>query len=86
MYIRIEKELIALIRERKERGEFDLDEYEYALLDPAIERVAGSDLSRIEDDREFDQKLIERIAHYKHWYYQTAQTYRLPPSGLFRFY
>lgn len=85
VYVCIERELIRLITERKKRGTFDLDEYEYALLKPAIERVAGSDLAYIDDDREFDQKLIERIAHYKHWYYQTAQTYRLPTLRIIPF-
>lgn len=57
VYVRIEHELIQLIKERKNRGYFDLIEYEYALLDPAIERVVGEDLCDIENDKEFDEQL-----------------------------
>jgi len=58
IYVRIEQELIHLMKERKERGYFDLVEYEYALLEPAIERVVGEDLSDIENDRKFDEQLL----------------------------
>lgn len=77
VYNRIEKELTLLSKKRKERGTFDLEEYEYALLDPAIERVAGASLAEIEDDRTFDMELIARKALYQRWYYQTAAKYRL---------
>jgi len=85
VYIRVEKELIHLTKERKERGYFDLVEYEYALLEPAIERVVGEDLSDIEDDREFDEQLLKFKMLYKNWYYQTAAKYRLPTLRIIPF-
>jgi len=85
VYIRIERELVRLISERKERGTFDLDEYEYALLEPAIERVVGEDLSDIEDDGEFDEQLLVYQSLYRHWYYQTARKYRLPTLRIIPF-
>ena len=85
IYIQIEKELRLLVKERKERGVFDLEEYEYALLDPAIERVAGKSLAEIEDDRTFDMALIARKALYQRWYYQTAVKYKLPTLRIIPF-
>jgi len=84
-YIQIEKELKRLVKKRKERGVFDLEEYEYALLDPAIERVAGASLAGIVDDRTFDMELIARKALYQRWYYQTAAKYRLPTLRIIPF-
>ena len=74
-----------MITERKERGTFDLDEYESALLEPAIERVVGEDLSDIENDREFDTQLAVFKTLYRHWYYQTARKYRLPTLRIIPF-
>ncbi len=85
VYVRIERELMRLITERKERGTFDLDEYEYALLTPAIERVVGEDLSDIDDDREFDRQLTVYKSLYQGWYYQTAAKYRLPTLRIIPF-
>ena len=67
-----------LIKERRVRGNFDLVEYEYALLEPTIERVVGEDLSDIENDTEFDEQLVRFKILYHYWYYQTAAKYRLP--------
>jgi len=85
IYVRIEQELIHLMKERKERGYFDLVEYEYALLDPAIEHVVGEDLSDIENDREFDEQLLKFKTIYKNWYYQTSAKYRLPTLRIIPF-
>lgn len=65
-YLRIEKELKWLVNERKKRGEFDLDDYELALLEPAIERAAGVSLQAIDDDEKFDEGLqIQKNFVYK---------------------
>ena len=85
IYICIEKELTLLVIERGQRKKFDLEEYEYALLDPAIERVAGASLAKIENDRTFDMELIARKKLYQHWYYQTAAKYRLPTLRIIPF-
>lgn len=85
VYVRIEHELIQLMNERKNRGRFDLIEYEYALLDPAIERVVGSDLCDIKNDKEFDEQLTTFKTIYTNWYYQTAAKYRLPTLRIIPF-
>lgn len=85
IYVRIEQELINLMKERKERGYFDLVEYEYALLEPAIERVVGEDLADIENDREFDEQLLRFKPLYTSWYYQTTTNYRLPTLRIIPF-
>lgn len=85
VYVRIERELIQLIKERKTGGHFDLSEYEYALLEPAIERVAGADLCGIDNDREFDRQLMVFKTIYQCWYYQTAVKYKLPTLRIIPF-
>jgi hypothetical protein len=85
VYIHIEKELTLLIKERKKRGYFDVIEYEYALLDSAIERVVGEDLCDIENDKEFDEQLTTFKTIYLNWYYQTAVKYRLPTLRIIPF-
>lgn len=85
VYVRVEQELIQLIKERRARGNFDLSEYEYALLEPAIERIAGADLCNIDNDREFDQQLMVFKTIYQCWYYQTAAKYRLPTLRIIPF-
>ena len=44
------------MKERKERGYFDLVDYEYALLEPVIGHVVEEDLSNIENDRRYFSK------------------------------
>lgn len=85
VYVRIEHELIQLIKERKNQGYFDLIEYENALLDPAIERIVGTDLCDIENDKEFDEQLMTFKTIYLNWYYQTAAKYRLPTLRIIPF-
>lgn len=85
VYIRVEQKLIQLTEEREKRGYFDLIEYESAFLEPAIERVAGEDLSDIDNDHEFDEQLMKFKALYQFWYYQTAAKYRLPTLRIIPF-
>lgn len=85
VYVRIEHELTLLTKERNKRGYFDLIEYEYALLDPAIEHVVGEDLCSIENDKEFDMQLAKFKTIYRNWYYQTAVKYKLPTLRIIPF-
>ena len=85
VYVRVERELIKLIKERKKRGYFDLVEYEHALLEPSIERIVGEDLCDIENDKEFDEQLTTFKTIYINWYYQTAVKYRLPTLRIIPF-
>lgn len=85
VYVHIEHELIQLIKERKNQGHFDVIEYEYALLEPAIERVVGADLCDVENDKEFDEQLMTFKTIYINWYYQTAAKYRLPTLRIIPF-
>lgn len=77
-YLRIENELISLMRERENKESLVSVDYEYALLSPAIERVAGNTLTKINDDNEFKIKLHESEKLYTRWYYFIAYQYRLP--------
>lgn len=78
VYLAIEKELLTLIEERKNEESSVLEDYEWALLAPAIERVAGNDLSEIKYDRVFERKLFELQKIYHRWYYFVAYKYKLP--------
>lgn len=85
IYLRIEKELIILIREKEDKNSLISEDYEYALLAPAIERVAGNALARIDDDGEFEKKLFELEKTYHRWYYAVAYQYKLPTLRIIPF-
>lgn len=84
-YLQIERELINLRKEKNDKESFISDDYRYALLEPAIERVAGNNLSHIESDRWFDKRLTELKKKYHHWYYNIAYTYKLPTMRIVPF-
>lgn len=85
IYLAIEKELLTIIEERRDKESFVLEDYEWALLDPAIERVAGNDLSEIEYDRVFEKKLSKLQKTYHRWYYSVAYKYKLPTIRIIPF-
>lgn len=85
IYIKVEKQLISLIQDRKLKESYVTEEYEYALLSPAIERVAGNSLVNIKDDGKFEANFIERNRVYTQWYYSIACKYRLPTLRIIPF-
>ncbi len=78
IYLAIEKELLTIIEEKRDKESFVLEDYKWALLDPAIERVAGNDLSEIEYDRVFERRLSKLQKTYHRRYYFIAYKYKLP--------
>ncbi|PIP14709.1 hypothetical protein COW98_04200 [Candidatus Roizmanbacteria bacterium CG22_combo_CG10-13_8_21_14_all_35_9] len=84
-YLQIEKELINLMKERDDKENLVNDDYHHALLEPAIERVAGNNLSHIESDRWFDKRLTELKKKYHRWYYDIAYKYKLPTMRIVPF-
>ncbi len=85
VYLRIEKQLTLLIQDRKLKESYVTEEYEYALLSPAIERVVGNSLTNVRDDGRFEIKFIERKRIYTKWYYSVACKYRLPTLRIIPF-
>ncbi len=85
IYLKIEKQLTLLIQDRKLKESYVTEEYEYALLSPAIERVVGNSLTNIKDDGIFEIKFIERKRVYTQWYYAVAWKYRLPTLRIIPF-
>lgn len=85
IYLQIEKQLILLIQDRKLKESYVTEEYEYALLSPAIERVVGNSLTNIKDDGKFEIKFTERKRVYTQWYYAVACKYRLPTLRIIPF-
>lgn len=84
-YLEIEKELINLINEKSEVDGTAAEDYERALLEPAIERAAGNSLCKVEDDLEFEEKLETLKIKYKTYYYSVAYKYKLPTPRLIPF-
>lgn len=78
IYLEIERQLTILIQDKGEKESYVPEEYENALLSPAIERVAGDSVSNIQSDSLFEKKLIERKRIYTLWYYSVVRNYRLP--------
>jgi hypothetical protein len=85
IYLQIEKQLILLIQDRKLKESYVTEEYEYALLSPAIERVVGNSLTNIKDDGNFEIKFVERKRLYTQSYYAVACKYRLPTLRIIPF-
>lgn len=84
-YLEIEKELVNLITEKSEVDGTASEDYERALLEPAIERAAGNGLGEINDDFEFEEKLIVLRIKYKTYYYSVAYKYKLPTPRIMPF-
>lgn len=84
-YLEIEKELINLITEKNEVDGTAAEDYDRALLEPAIERAAGNYLCKIEDDFEFEDKLELLRIKYRTYYYSVAYKYKLPTPRLIPF-
>lgn len=85
VYLKIEKQLTLLIQDKELKDNHVTEEYEHALLAPAIERVAGDSVSNIKSDTRFESKLTERRRIYNQWYYSVARKYRLPTLRIIPF-
>lgn|GEM_PF-1346058 len=85
VFMAIEKELIFLIQERNNKESLLLEEYEYALLSPAIERIIGNKLRDIDDDGIFSIRMAELRTTYIRWYYKVAYQYKLPTMRIVPF-
>jgi len=77
-YLAIESEIITIKIEREEKDNIIHEDYERALLSPAIERAAGNSLRKIRDDLVFEQRLEKLQKEYQRWYYKIAHEYKLP--------
>src|SRR3990167_5440231 len=79
-YLSIEIEIIALKIARQDKENIVHEDYESAILSPAIERAAGDSLRNIKNDLVFEKRLEELQKEYQRWYYQVAYKYKLPDS------
>jgi len=77
-YLAIESEIITLKIERQDKENIVHEDYERALLSPAMERAAGNNLKKIKDDQVFERQLEELRRRYQRWYYEIAHEYKLP--------
>ena len=77
-YLAIEREIITLKIERQDKENIIHEDYERALLSPAIERAAGNSLKNTRDDLVFEIQLEELRKRYQRWYYEIAHEYKLP--------
>lgn len=85
IYLKIEEQLALLIQDKGEKESYVPEEYENALLAPAIERVAGDSVSNIISDARFERELTERKRIYNLWYYSVARKYQLPTLRIIPF-
>ncbi len=77
-YLAVEGEIITLKTEREEKENIIHEDYERALLSPAIERAAGNSLRNVRDDLVFENQLEGLRKKYQRWYYEIAHEYKLP--------
>ena len=85
VYLKIEKQLINLSNKDLEDFGNTNEDYPTKILYSAMERVAGSSLSLILDDRKFENKLDERIKNYSRVYYKITSRYKLPTIRIIPF-
>lgn len=78
IYLEVEREMINLTLEKQDKNGTAQEDYERMLLEPAIERAAGNDLSQISDDDEFENQLEVLKIKYRTWHYFIACRYKLP--------
>lgn len=76
-YLAIENEIATLKVTRQEKENIIHEDYEKALLSPAIERVAGNSLRNIKNDDLFEKQLEELQKKYRNWYREVANNYKL---------
>lgn len=84
-YLEIERQLTTLIQDKGLKESYVPEEYDNALLSPAIERVVGDSISDIQSDSLFEKKLVERKRTYTLWYYSIVRNYRLPTLRIIPF-
>ena len=85
VYLSIESEIIALKIARQDKENIIHEDYESAVLSPAIERTAGNNLRNIKNDLVFEKRLEELQKEYQRWYYQVAYKYKLPTPRILAF-
>lgn len=85
IFLQIEAEMINLAESKQDKESDIFEEYEKALLTPAIERVAGNALVDEDNDWKFERKLIDLRRIYNSWYYKVAYKYRLPTMRIVPF-
>ena len=77
-YLAVEGEIITLKTEREEKESIIHEDYERALLSPALERAAGNSLKNVRDDLVFENQLEGLRKRHQRWYYEIAHEYKLP--------
>lgn len=82
IYLEIESEMIFLSAARLNKENIVNEDYERAILAPAIERVAGNDLRNVNSDFLFSKRHMALRREYKRLYYKVAHKYKLPTPGI----
>lgn len=85
VYLKIEHEIINLTLEKQNKESTSLEDYDKAIMEPAIERAAGNHLYKIEDDNEFEEKLVILKTKFRTYYYSVAYKYKLPTPRIIPF-
>ncbi|MDO8498343.1 MAG: hypothetical protein Q7S44_00965 [bacterium] len=62
-----------------------MNDYDWALVEPAVERAVGNYLCNIKNDSEFEGKLLLLKIRYKTYYYYVADKYKLPTIRILPF-
>ena|SRR3989344_788888 len=85
VYLTVEKELSFLIGEKQKKEHKIPDDYERAILAPAIERATGNTLTKVIDDGEFEEKFRALCSLHTYYYYLVACRYKLPTLRILPF-
>lgn len=82
IYLEIESEMIFLSVARLNKENIVNEDYERAILAPAIERIAGNDLRNVNSDFLFNKRHMVLRREYTRLYYKVAHKYKLPTPGI----
>ncbi len=85
VYLQVEKEMKAITQEKQDKYNSALEDYESALLLPAVERAAGNALKNVKSDLEFEEALAALTKTYCKWYYWVVYRYKLPSLRILPF-
>ena len=62
-----------------------VDDYHGAVLQSAVERAVGNKLAKIDNDHEFNTRLLELEKSYLRCYYRVARRFKLPTIRILPF-
>ncbi len=85
IFLAIEKEMVNISEKGFVEDLLKVDDYHGAVLQSAVERAVGNKLAKIDNDHEFNTRLLELEKSYLRCYYRVARRFKLPTIRILPF-